>query len=155
MSSIWIYKNCDLPSFVNFLGIEHNYKKHFLLNSTPFPGQFSLWRESFLFYTSLYILVRSFFLSVVGFPPFTEIYYIISQWSCSALGSLRKMPDSNPGPLPRSLVRYINEPSHIQKPPCGIYSIQICTIYKCQWFYSIYYRDLLFPLAMKNTLKFS
>ena len=35
------------------------------------------------------------------FSLFTEIYYIISQWSCSASGSLWEIPDSNPGPLPQ------------------------------------------------------
>ena len=41
------------------------------------------------------------FASVVGLPLYTEIYYNISQWSCSASGSLWEMPDSNPGPLPQ------------------------------------------------------
>ena len=35
----------------------------------------------------------------VGFPLYPEIFYIISQWSCCASGSLWEMPDSNPGPL--------------------------------------------------------
>ena len=30
-------------------------------------------------------------------------FYIITQWSCSASGSLREMTNSNPGPLPQKL----------------------------------------------------
>ena len=35
----------------------------------------------------------------VGFFFYPENFYIITQWSCSASGSLLEMPDSNPGPL--------------------------------------------------------
>ena len=34
------------------------------------------------------------------FPSlYPAIFYILTQWSCSAAGLLREMPDSNPGPL--------------------------------------------------------
>ena len=38
------------------------------------------------------------------FPSFVWDFYNISQWSCSASGSLWEMPDSNPGPLPQKSV---------------------------------------------------
>ena len=34
-------------------------------------------------------------------PPSTLSLYNMTQWSCSASGSLREMPDSNPGLLPQ------------------------------------------------------
>ena len=41
-----------------------------------------------------------------SFSLFPEIFYIITQWSCSPSGSLWEKMDSNPGPLPRCLMRY-------------------------------------------------
>ena len=45
-------------------------------------------------------LIQFFFFRSL-FSLYTKIYYIISQWSCSASGSLWEIPDSNPGPLPQ------------------------------------------------------
>ena len=36
-----------------------------------------------------------------NFSPLSLTFYSITQWSCSVLGSLWEMPDSNPGPLPQ------------------------------------------------------
>ena len=47
-------------------------------------------------------------------PLYLEIFYTITQWSCSASGSSWEMPDFNPGPLPCPEVWWANnEPSHI------------------------------------------
>ena len=48
-----------------------------------------------------FFFIYLFIASVVGYPLYTEFFYIITQWSCSASGSLWEMPDSNPGPLPQ------------------------------------------------------
>ena len=42
-----------------------------------------------------------FFWPQVEVPPSTLSFYSMTQWSCSAPGSLREMPDSNPGLLPQ------------------------------------------------------
>ena len=47
------------------------------------------------------IIQYFFFLPLVGVPPSTLRFYSITQWSCSAPGSLWEVPDSNPGPLPQ------------------------------------------------------
>ena len=62
------------------------------------PKKFSSPFQSFGFG---YGTIGSFFASGFGFLLFYEIFYIITQWSCSASGSLREMPDSNLGPLPQ------------------------------------------------------
>ena len=73
------------------------------------------------FYVPLLFFFKSFFSSGVGFPLFPEIFYIISQWSCSASESLWEMLDLNPGPLPQKsgalpMSHHIstNEPPHLQ-----------------------------------------
>ena len=52
-------------------------------------------------YTVILFFFLSFFVPGVGFPLYPEIFYIITQWSCSASGSLWEMPDSNPRHLPQ------------------------------------------------------
>ena len=72
-----------------------------LCNRTYTP---QIWKKRLKITKNLYIrfvfliFLKIFFSSVVGFPLYTEIFYIFSQWS-SASESL--MPDSNRGPLPQ------------------------------------------------------
>ena len=86
-----------------------------------------------------FFFFRSFFSSVVGFPLYTEIFYIISQWSCSASGPLWEMPDLNPEPLPQKsgalpMSQHIsNETPHLQWATTSSMSHHILKIWSQSW----------------------
>ena len=56
--------------------------------------------------TSLFFVVVVFFASGVGFSLFPEIFYIISQWSCSASDYCGRCRIRTRDLCPRNLVRY-------------------------------------------------
>ena len=88
-----------IPVTVTFLDIAASYR------GIPYAGIFF-----FLFALEL------------GFPLCTEMFYIITQWSCSASGSLWEMRSSPPpGPLAqmsgelKMSLHFSNEPPHLQR----------------------------------------
>ena len=78
-----------------------------------FPGIFLSF--FFCYFLKKFIILKSLFQPIFNKKKFLMIFFCLrgrfpslpwdflhkSQWSCSALGSLWEMPDSNPGPLPQ------------------------------------------------------
>ena len=109
--------NCRVPSSVIFLIFPYRAWARTLFSRSGWPpspaggrtessrqptiGQ-RLSMQVFLAYLTLEKKICIFFGLRWRFPPPRWDLYSITQWSCSAPGSLWEMPNSNPGPLPQN-----------------------------------------------------
>ena len=112
-----------LTHLVDFAWTAHATNTSQLSNSKVHNALLSITQISHLSQDTIifsFLLNKFFWPSGVGFPISTlRFIYITTQCSCSASGSLGKMPDSNPGPLPyqKSDALHHWEPLHLPKPP--------------------------------------
>ena len=108
-SSLWDARNSDLLTVYRVCPCTRLYE---LLSLSALLGRFV--SSSVPLSLPLFSSRAFFFLPQVEVPLSTlRFFYSITQWSCSAPGSLWELPDSNPGLLPQKSGALPNEPPHL------------------------------------------